>query len=78
MSDSKIQRLKKHAKNEGHHVDMEMTQRLRDALSDANIDIRVPAELKEELMTVAKKKNIPYQRYIKSILLDAIAKDKAS
>jgi predicted DNA binding CopG/RHH family protein len=78
MSDSKIQRLKKHAEIQGHHVDLEMTQRLRDALSDANINIRVPAELKEELMTVAKKKNIPYQRYIKSILLDAIAKDKAS
>ncbi len=78
MSDSKIQRLKKHAKNEGHHIDVEMTQRLRDALSDANINIRVPRELKEEVMTLAKKKNIPYQRYIKSILLDAIAKDKAS
>jgi predicted DNA binding CopG/RHH family protein len=78
MSDSKLQRLKKHAKNEGHHIDMEMTQRLRDALSDANINIRVPSELKEELMSVAKKKNIPYQRYIKSILLEAIAKDKAS
>ena len=78
MSDSKIQRLKKHAKNEGHHIDVEMTQRLRDALSDANINIRVSRELKEEVMTLAKKKNIPYQRYIKSILLDAIAKDKAS
>ena len=78
MSDSKIQRLKRHAKNEGHHIDVEMTQRLRDALSDANINIRVPRELKEEVMTLAKKKNIPYQRYIKSILLDAIAKDKAS
>ncbi len=78
MSDSKIQRLKKHAKNEGHHIDVEMTQRLRDALSDANINIRVPRELKEEVMTPAKKKNIPYQRYIKSLLLEAIAKDKAS
>ena len=78
MSDSKMKRLKKYAENEGHHVDIEMTLRLRDALSDANINIRVPAELKEELMSAAKKKNIPYQRYIKSILLDAIAKDKAS
>jgi predicted DNA binding CopG/RHH family protein len=77
MSDSKLQRLKRHAEAVGHHVDLEVTQRLRDALSDANINIRVPAELKEELMTAAKKKNIPYQRYIKSILVEAIAKDKA-
>lgn len=78
MSDSKIQRLQKHAKEQGHKVDLELTQRLRNSLSDANINIRVPAELKEELMNAAKKKNIPYQRYIKSILVDAIAKDKAS
>lgn len=59
MNDSKIQRIQKHAKEKGHQIDLELTHRLRDSLSDVNINIRVPTELKEELINTAIKKNIP-------------------
>lgn len=78
MPSSKLKRLQKHALEQGYSIDVELTQRLRSSLSDAKINLRIPTELKEELMALAKKRNIPYQRYIKSILLDAVLRDKAS
>jgi len=51
---------------------------LSPSLSDAKVNLRIPSELKEELIAAAQKRNIPYQRYIKSILVDAIVKDRAS
>ena len=78
MPSSKLKRLRKHASEQEYLIDVELTERLRNSLSDTKINLRIPAELKEELMTAAKKRNIPYQRYIKSILLDAVLRDKAS
>ena len=78
MDKEKISRLEKYAKSKGYNIDYETTQRLRDALSDSHINVRVPAELKNELKSIAKEKNIPYQRYIKSILIEAVSKEKAS
>lgn len=78
MPSSKLKRLHEHALEQGYSVDLELTQRLRNSLSDSKINLRIPTELKEELMAVAKKKNIPYQRYIKSILIDAVLRDKVS
>ena len=77
MTNSKLKRLQKHAADQGYTVDVELTERLRNSLSDAKINLRIPSELKEKLMAAAKKRNIPYQRYIKSILLDAVIKDMA-
>lgn len=77
MVDKKrIQQLEKYAKEKGYKINNEATERMRNALSDQNINIRVPSELKKELVTIAKKKKIPYQRYIKSILIEAISKER--
>ncbi len=78
MPKSKRERLQSHAKTHQHKIDEQLTEQLRHSLSDAKINLRIPAQLKEELIAAAKKRNIPYQRYIKSILLDAVIKDKAS
>ncbi len=78
MKNSKLKRLQKHVAEQDYTVDIELTERLRNSLSDTKINLRVPSELKEKLMAAAKKRNMPYQRYIKSILLDAVVKDMAS
>ena len=78
MQNSKLKRLKKHAEEMQYSIDIELTERLRNSLSDAKINLRIPSELKNELIAAAKKRNIPYQRYIKSILLDAVLRDKVS
>ncbi len=77
-SSNKLKRLREHAKERGYKIDEELTERIRSAYSDAKINIRVPVELKNELVAAANKRNIPYQRYIKSILIEAVTKDKAS
>lgn len=79
MSDSeKVKWLREYAKKAGYTIDEEMTAQFKDALSDTKINLRVPTALKEEIVKIANKKNIPYQRYIKSILIDAVTRDKAS
>lgn len=79
MSDSnEVKWLREYAKKAGYTIDEEMTAKMKDALSDTKINLRVPTSLKDEIIKIAKKKNIPYQRYIKSILIDAVSRDKAS
>ena len=74
MDKEKIERLKKYAKTEGYNVLENETERLRSAMSDSTITIRLPNELKQLLKTRAAEMHIPYQRYVKSILIDAIKK----
>jgi predicted DNA binding CopG/RHH family protein len=78
MPTDKLKRLKKHAKDQGYVVDKDFTDRIRNSLSDAKINLRVSTELKEQLIAAAKKRNIPYQRYIKILLVDAILREKVN
>lgn len=76
MDKKKIEKLRSYANEQGYIVDELETQRMRDALCDERINIRIPKDLKEKLIEVAQKKRIPYQRYIKSILIEALTKEK--
>lgn len=74
MDSEKIKRLKKHASSKGYNTLEDETVTLRNAISDSTITIRLPTELKNILKQQAAEKHIPYQRYVKSILIDAIKK----
>lgn len=69
--------LENYASKNNYEIDYELTNELKEALSDTHINIRVPTQLKNELIAMAKKKNIPYQRLIKSVLIEAIGRNKA-
>lgn len=76
MDDKKVKRIEEYAKKMGHEIDYEETARMKAAiastLSDTTITIRIPEELKNRLKEKAEKLNIPYQRYIKSVLIDSL------
>lgn len=75
MSNKKeLKWLEQYAKDKGYEIDYEATEQMRNALSDSKINLRIPTSLKNEIIKIAKKKNIPYQRYIKSVLIDAVTK----
>jgi predicted DNA binding CopG/RHH family protein len=76
MSTKKTKWLENYASESNYEIDYELTNELKDALSDTHINIRVPTQLKNELVAMAKKKNIPYQRLIKSVLIEAIGRNK--
>lgn len=76
MKNSKRDKFKEYVDFAGYIIDEVETQRMRDALCDERINIRIPKDLKDKLVEIAKSKRIPYQRYIKSILIDALSKEK--
>lgn len=76
MDKKKIEKIKAYAIEKGYIIDEVETQRMRDALCDERINIRIPKDLKDKLVEIAKSKRIPYQRYIKSVLIDALSKEK--
>ena len=59
MSKQKMNRLRDYAKKENLDIDEEMTERLRNSLSDAKINIRVPPEHKEKIMEISERKKFP-------------------
>lgn len=73
---SKIKKLEKYTKDKNYTIDMQLTEQLRNALSDDKINLRIPSNLKQEIIEIAKSKNIPYQRFVKSILIEAVVKHK--
>lgn len=75
MDKKKIEKLRGYALDKGYIIDELETQRMRDALCDERINIRLPKDLKDKLIEVAQKKRIPYQRYIKSILIEALSRE---
>lgn len=76
--DKEIKGIRKFIDEMGYEIDHEMTKKFKDAMSEERINIRIPGSLKNEIKAIAKKKNIPYQRYIKSVLIDAVTKEKVS
>lgn len=78
MDKSKINKLRKYAKTKGYTVNEEETKHLREALSDTTITLKIPSRLKEILKIKAKERNLPYQRYLKSLLIDKLEEDKKS
>jgi len=70
--------LERYAKEMGYQVNHDETYRLQHLLSDDSINLRLPSELKEEIKKIAKKKNIPYQRLVKSFLIEGVQKNKES
>ena len=71
----KLDWLEKYAKKAGLEIDYEATERMKMALSDETITIRVPSELKKELKKKAKNLKLPYQRLIKNYLIEGLKKD---
>ena len=71
---SKKDFLKEYAQKEGLEIDIEETERLRNSLADTTITIRVPMALKEMIQDKAQAMNMPYQRLLKSILIDGLKK----
>lgn len=74
MDKKKIKRLREHAKTEGYNILEDRTARLQNAFSDDTITIRIPKELKELLKDKASSLHIPYQRFVKSVLIEAVKK----
>ena len=74
MDKEKIERLKRYASAQGYNILEEETDYLRNAISDSTITIRLPNELKQLLKQQAAEKHIPYQRYVKTILINAVKK----
>lgn len=74
MDKKKIERLRNHASEMNYTILEDETIRLREALADDTITIRVPRELKILLKEKASQAHIPYQRFIKSVLIDALKK----
>jgi len=76
--------LREYAEKMGYEIDEGETLKFREGikqaqeLSEERINFRIPSSLKSEIKAIAKKKNIPYQRYIKSVLIDAVSKEKIS
>lgn len=71
---SKLERLSEHAKEMNYTIDHELIREFQNGLADANINIRVPSSLKDSLKAEALKCNIPYQRFVKSILIESLSK----
>jgi predicted DNA binding CopG/RHH family protein len=72
-----IKWLEAYAKKMGYKINYAETEKMKSLRSDDKINLRLPKQLKSSIQEIAKEKNIPYQRYIKEILIDAIAKEKA-
>lgn len=72
MSKSKLSRLRSYAKAKSLSIDEQATKEMRQALSDTTITLRLPQALKEALKKQAEHKKIPYQRYIKNLLIEAL------
>lgn len=72
----KLDFLKSYAENEGYEIDYELTEKLRNSLSDDKMNIRVPSLLKELISELAEKEEIPYQRYVKKLLIEAVSRKK--
>ena len=78
MNKTKLKKLNKYAKDKGYQIDEAETKHLREALSDTTITLKIPSRLKEILKTKAAEKDLPYQRYLKSLLIDKLEEDKKS
>jgi predicted DNA binding CopG/RHH family protein len=74
MDKQKIEKLKKHANDQGYTILDDETERVRNMMSDSTVTIRMPNDLKNMLKQKAAELHVPYQRYIKSILIDALKK----
>ncbi|PIK14723.1 hypothetical protein [Halobacteriovorax sp. JY17] len=74
MNKKKINSLREHAEGNSYKVLEDRTIDLRDALADDTVTIRLPRELKQLLKDRAANLRMPYQRYIKSVLIDALKK----
>lgn len=77
MNKDKVDRLRKHASDMGYTILEEDTARLRDALADDTITIRIPRELKNLIKEKAAQTSVPYQRFIKTALIDALKKSSS-
>ena len=73
---SKKEKLLQFAKESSLVIDHEETLRISNLISDVSVTFRVPKELKEKIQAIAKEKRIPYQRLIKSYILQGLGSEK--
>ena len=74
MSNGKLDRLKKHAKDMDYTIDAEMASVVKDMLNDSTITLRLPNELKQKLKSKAAAKGVKYQKYLRSLIIEDLKK----